>query len=170
MAVPIDLGSAANKYATVTPASAGTWQNRAQAAAQVWEANAKSPQTEQYWAQRVMEAAQSQARLRGLQNVSAADYAQGVANSAQIFSQKTAAASGKWQNKFAPYAQIINTIVPSLPAKTTDVATNVQNRVVPIAVALRQAKLGGAISGVGSPTMTPLSPPTPTFGTPFGRR
>lgn len=146
MAVPIDLGTAAQKYTQNTPASANVWQQRASAAAQLWEQNAKSPQTEQYWAQRVTEAAQNQARLRGLQNVSAADFSAGIQMGVQNFQAKTAQASGKWQQRFAPYANVINSVVGSLPAKTTDVATNVANRVTPIAVALRQAKLGGAMT------------------------
>jgi len=158
----IDLNAAMQKYATVTPQMANVWQQRATAAAQKWEANAKSPQTEQYWAQRVVEAAQNQARLRGLQNVTAADYSAGIQAGVQAYQNKVSTiAPQKWMNKFAPYAQIIDQVVATLPPKTTDVATNVMNRVVPIATALRQAKLQGisARAGIGTPA-------PPTLGTP----
>ncbi|RLI91998.1 MAG: hypothetical protein DRO95_03155, partial [Candidatus Altiarchaeales archaeon] len=156
--MPIDLNAAAQKYAQVTPAAAPRWQQRATAAAQVWEQNAKSPQAEQYWAQRVMEAAQNQARLRGLQNVTASHYAQGVQAGTQAYQQKVSQVGAtKWQQKFAPYANVIDSVVSSLPPKTTDVTQNVMNRVVPIAQALRQAKVGGvaATGPAPAPGFTP---------------
>ena len=116
---------------------------------------------EQYWAQRVVEAAQNQARLRGLQNVTAADYSAGIQAGVQAYQNKVSTiAPQKWMNKFAPYAQIIDQVVATLPPKTTDVATNVMNRVVPIATALRQAKLQGISARAG------ITPAPPTLGTP----
>jgi len=161
--MPIDLASAAQKYATVTPQMANVWQARAQAAAQEWEQKAKSPETEAYWQQRVIEAAQNQARLKGLMQVSAADYAAGVAAGAEAYRSKVSTvAPQRWQQKFAPYAEVIDRVVATLPAKTTDVAQNVMNRVVPIATALRQAKVQGAVTrvfgGTPTPTMTMTSP------------
>jgi len=164
----IDLNAAAQKYATVTPALANVWQQRAQAAAQEWEQKAKSPETEQYWAQRVMEAAQNQARLKGLMNVSAADYAQGIAAGASVYQQKVSTvAPQRWQQKFAPYAEVIDRVVATLPPKTTDVTQNVLNRVAPIAQALRQAKMQGAVQRVFTPTTTTMGGATLT--SPFTR-
>lgn len=167
--MPIDIQSAAQKYATVTPAMAGVWQQRAMQNAEKWEQNAKSPQAEQFWAQRVVEAAQNQARLRGLQRVTAQDYAQGIQVGAQVYEQKVSTvAPQRWAQRFEPYANVIDNVVTRLPPKTTDVAQNVINRVIPIATALREAKLRGAM-GAPAPMRAPA--PAPGFGArlPFRR-
>jgi len=169
--MPIDLNAAAQKYAAVTPAMAPVWQQRAQAAAQKWEQNAKSMEAEQYWAQRTIEAAQNQARLRGLQFVTAQDYSQGIQVSANVYREKVSTiAPQRWMRKFEPYAQVIDQVVATLPPKTTDVVQNVLNRVAPIAQALRQAKIQGVapVTGMGTPTATPA--PAPGLRAPFLRR
>ena len=164
--MPIDLAAAANKYATVTPQMVNVWQQRAQAAAQEWENKAKSPETENYWAQRVIEAAQNQARLKGLMNVSATDYSAGIAAGTEAYRSKVSTiAPQRWQQKFAPYAEVIDRVVATLPAKTTDVVQNVMNRVAPIAQALRQAKIQGVTQRVLGPTPAP----TAHVRTPFMR-
>jgi len=56
-------------------------------------------------------------------------YAAGVAN-----------AGDKWANKVQPFFDTIDQTVAKLPARTRDVAANVQKRVTPIAVALRAKK------------------------------
>lgn len=166
--MPIDLNAAMQKYATVTPALANVWQQRAQAAAQEWEAKAKSPETEQYWAERVMEAVQNQARLKGLMGVSASDYAQGIAAGASIYQQKVSTiAPQRWMQKFAPYADVIDRVKATLPPKTTNVTQNVLNRVAPIAQALKQAKMQGATQRVFGPQTTTLGTTTMTY--PFAR-
>jgi len=169
--MPIDVNAAAQKYAAVTPAMAQIWQQRASAAAQKWEQNAKSMEAEQYWAQRVVEAAQQQARLRGLQAVSAQDYAQGIQVGANVYREKVSTiAPQRWARKFAPFAQVIDQVVASLPPKTTDVVQNVLNRVAPIAQALRQAKLAGVVAPTGMGTPTPTPAPAPGLRAPFLRR
>ena len=45
-----------------------------------------------------------------------------------------------WAKEFTPYASEIDRIVPGLPARTRDAATNVTNRVTPIAVGLANKK------------------------------
>jgi len=162
--MPIDVNLAAQKYATVTPQMAGIWQQRAMESAQKWEQNAKSPQTEQYWAAKVMEAAQNQARLRGLQAVSAQDYVAGIQAGANVYQQKVSTvAPQRWATKFEPFARIIDSVVARLPPKTTDVQQNVINRVVPIATSLHQAKVGRTVA---TAPRTPMGTPTGGF-TPF---
>lgn len=154
MAVPIDLGLAQQKYGTNAPAAASIWQQAAVSKADVWERQAKSPEAERNYAAGVQFAVQNQLRLKGLQKVTAQDYAAGVSQSVNVYQQKTAASAGKWAARFAPYAEVINRIVPSLPAKVPgDPRTNVMNRVVPIAEALHQTKIRGAVTGV---TPSPL--------------
>lgn len=51
-----------------------------------------------------------------------------------------------WGREFTPYAGEIDRMVPALPARTRDAATNVTNRVTPIAVGLQNKKR--ALAGV----------------------
>ena len=160
--MPIDVNLAAQKYATVTPQMAGVWQQRAAANAEKWEQNAKSRQAEEYWRQRITEAAQNQARLRGLERVTANDFVAGINAGATVYQQKVQTiAPRKWAEKFEPYARVIDSVTERLPPKTTDVQQNVMNRVVPIAQALRQAKVGRATVGI---TRTAIRTPAPTLG------
>ena len=143
MPTPINLQQASAKYQSGTAAAVQKWQQNTAGAANLWEQNAKSAQAEQNYATGVQFAAQNQLRLKGLQNVSATDFQQAVSASGSVYQQKTAANVNKWAQRFSPYADVINSIVPSLPAKVPgDAATNVANRVTPIAVGLQQAKLG----------------------------
>ena len=58
---------------------------------------------------------------------------------AQNYTTNTQARAGKAATGFAPFAPIIDGIVSTLPARTGDAATNVTNRVIPIAVGLQNA-------------------------------
>ena len=148
----IDLNLAAQKYAQNTPASANFWAQAAQSKANEWEAKAKSQEAEQNYAQAMQFVVQNQLRLKGLQNVTATDYAQGVANSMNVFQTKTANASGKWQNRFAPFASIIDRVVDTLPPRTPgNPDANIDNRVKPIARALHEAKVRGVTGGYAAP-------------------
>jgi len=163
MAGPIDLNEAMQKYAQNTPAAAQRWANRATARAQIWEANAKSQQAEANYATAMQYVIQNQLRLRGLQNVTAADYSQGVQNSIQVYQQKTSMAGMKWQQRFAPYANIINNLLPTLPPKVPgQPRQNWLNRGAPIAEALHQAKLAGVARVPVAPAApAPAAPATP---------
>jgi len=57
-------------------------------------------------------------------------------------------AKDKYAKRFEPYAREIDTILPKLAPKTRDVRTNVMERVIPIAVGLRNKKR--AILGIRS--------------------
>ncbi len=160
----IDLNLAQQKFAANTPASAQIWASRTSQAAAKWERNAKSPESEANYAAGVQRAAAEQSRLRGLQGVSAAEFSTGVQAASNIFAQKTAAASQKWQAKFAPFAGIIDSVVAGLPARISgDGRANTLNRVVPIVEALQQAKRSGVgVSTFQAPTTGGFQP----FGTP----
>jgi len=150
--MPIDLNLAAQKYAQNTPASANFWAQAAQNAAGKWEQKAKSQEAEQNYATAMQYVIQNQLRLKGLQNVTATDYAQGVANSVNVFQTKTANAHMKWQNRFAPFASIIDRIVETLPPKIPgNPDANIDNRVKPIARALHDAKVRGVTAGYAAP-------------------
>jgi len=51
----------------------------------------------------------------------------------------------KWAARFQPYANVINNVVSTLPARVPGQPTqNVMNRVAPIAEALYNARISGA--------------------------
>lgn len=49
-------------------------------------------------------------------------------------------AAPKWGQATAPYLDVIDAVVPTLPARTRDVAANVNGRVLPLAQKLRAKK------------------------------
>lgn len=78
-------------------------------------------------------------REKGLQRVSDEEWRNAaIQKGRNIIGARMKAASGKQVSRFAPYKAILESM--DLPAKTSDPATNVQNRVVPIAVAFRNKK------------------------------
>lgn len=155
MALQIDPNQAAQFYQQGTANSAGKWQSNAARAATDWERAAKSPQAEQNYAAGVQFAAANQLRLRGLANTTANDFARGVGGAGSIYAQKTQANVGKWVSNVAPYFAVINRVVPSLPPSQAGQARqNIMNRVVPVAEALQQARLGGAATTTYQPTGT----------------
>jgi len=160
------LGEIAAKYATNAMNAASEWARNAAQAADKWDRNSKSADAERNYATGVQYAAQNQLRLRGLQNVSAADWSAAVSGSQDVYAYKVSIASPKWQQKFEPYAQELDRIVPTLPSRIPgSPRENVMNRVVPIAEALHAKKVGGAVTRALGPTATPTAPRYP-----FGRR
>jgi len=142
--MPIDVSQAGQFYASGTAANVGKWSAKAAAKSNEWEQKAKSPQAEANYAAGVELAARNQLRLRGLQNVSAGQWSQAVQGAGDVYRIKTGAASGKWAQKFAPFAPIIDRTVAALPAKIPGQARqNTINRCAPIGEALQQAKLAG---------------------------
>jgi len=154
----INVNEAAQYYAQGTSANVNKWVNRTASKAQEWETKAKSPEAEQNYAAGVQFAVQNQLRLKGLQSVSGSEWAGAVQSSGGVYQQKTGMAVNKWASRFAPYAQVIDQVVSSLPPRVPGNAQqNVINRVVPIAEALQRAKLQGVMTSRPAP-MTPTAP------------
>ena len=59
------------------------------------------------------------------------------ANAPTTYPMGVEGAKGRWAKRFDPFAKELDAIVPKLKAKTPDAATNVANRVTPIAVGLQ---------------------------------
>ncbi len=154
------LGEIAAKYATNATNAAGLWASRAASEAPKWETNAKSQQAEANYAAGVQLAVQNQLRLKGLQNVTAQDFANAVTASQDVYAYKVSVSGGKWQERFEPYAHTIDRVLATLPAKVPgQVRENIMNRVVPIAEALHNQKMQGvAAATVGLPTPTRPAP------------
>jgi len=56
------------------------------------------------------------------------------------YTTRTGQVADKWATNFGKYATPLQSIVSALPARTSDPASNVSNRVTPIATGLRAAK------------------------------
>lgn len=105
-----------------------------------WETKAASDSAEQLWAQNVAAAAAAKRRQAGI-------HAAGNAKWQQASMNKGAANIGtgiqnglaKYTQKFGPILQAMNSAAQSLPPRTADPLANIQNRLVPIVKAARQA-------------------------------
>ncbi len=104
-----------------------------------WATPAGSDEAESLYATQVQNAISRSARQKGIQKVSNSDWQTRASDKggAQI-SQAMAKSGSKWARGFQPYSEVLKGI--TLPARVADPATNVQNRVTPIAVALSEKK------------------------------
>lgn len=75
-------------------------------------------------------------RKQGDAGLKAGMQATGAAN----YQSNTRAKAGKAAAGFAPFAPILEGLTSGLPARSQDPATNVTNRVIPIAVGMANAK------------------------------
>ncbi len=83
-------------------------------------------------------------RQKGLANVTDSDIKAGVqAVGASGYSQGASSRSTKMAKKAKPYVDEAVRLANALPPRTADAATNVAQRVVPIAVGLQNKKRGG---------------------------
>jgi len=159
------------------------WEERTTGAAAIWETAAKSPEAEDAYAKGVDLAVRQQLRLRGLQPITARDFAAAVRGMGTFWRDKALARSAKWGVKFRPYLEEIGRIVPTLPPKIPgQPRENVLNRVVPIAEGLHRLKVGGSSpspvggggtaftlgQGFGGQTQTVTTSPSP-YASPFRR-
>jgi len=123
------------------------WEGRTTAAASIWEERAKSREAEENYATGVERAVRLGLRLKGLDPITARNFADAVRGMGRIWSEKAAARRSKWEMKFKPYLEEIKRIVPTLaPRVPGEPRTNVINRVAPIAeglAALKEAGVGG---------------------------
>lgn len=62
------------------------------------------------------------------------------AKGASAYSAGVTASADKWERKVQPYFAEIDRVLPTMKARGRDVTANVQNRVLPIALALRKLK------------------------------
>ena len=105
-----------------------------------WAQNAGSDAAEKLYQEKLQASMARNARQRGIQNVSNGDWQQRtLSKGAPNIGQAMAQSGDKWQQGFQPYADVLESI--SLPDKVADPATNVANRVTPIAVALSKKKI-----------------------------
>ncbi len=141
MVKQIKIEELADSYKTGVGAKAGKWFSHFQAATGIADA-AKSDVAEGRYNAAMTQVLGAKLRQKGLANITDADIKGAVTNAGQ-WSGPAQAKAGKFAKHFAKSAAIINSTLPTLPAKGTDPAANVTARVVPLAVALHNAKLAG---------------------------
>ncbi len=138
----IKLSELADNYKSGVQAKSGKWFAHASTATGVIAAGA-SEAAEKNYQDHMNIVLANKLRQKGLGKVSDGDYQAGVrAAGASGYSTGAQKKADKLVKKFTPYAATIDSTVAGLPAKTADAATNVANRVTPIAVALQKQKRG----------------------------
>jgi hypothetical protein len=141
MARQIRIEELTEAYKTGVGAKASKWFSHFQAATGIADA-AKSDAAEGRYNAAMTQVLGSKLRQKGLAGITDADIKGGVTNAGQ-WSGPAQAKAAKFTKKFAKYAAVINQTLPTLPPRGTDPAANVTARVVPLAVALHNAKLSG---------------------------
>ncbi len=138
----IKLSELAENYKAGVAAKSSKWFAHASSATGVIAAGS-SEAAEKNYNDHMQIVLSNKLRQKGLGKVSDGDYQAGVrAAGASGYSQGAQRKADKLVKKFTPFAATIDSTVASLPAKTADAATNVANRVTPIAVALQKQKRG----------------------------
>ena len=105
-----------------------------------WATSAGSESAEQLYATKVQEAIAQKRRQRGVQRVgNEAWRAAALNNGAPIIGSRITASIGKYQTNFGPVLDAMTRAASSLKPKTGDLATDIANRVTPVAQAARNA-------------------------------
>ena len=104
-----------------------------------WQGPAGSEEAESNYSAGVAEAVAAKSRQKGVQNTSNAAWQQKAGNEgAARIGPGMVASSGKQAQNWAPSRAVIEGM--TLAPRTRDAATNVQNRSLPLAVALQEEK------------------------------
>lgn len=102
---------------------------------------AKSDAAEKAYAEGVAMAAQKKRRQRALGKLSEDDLNRGMREKGQSnYSTGVGASADKWERNAAPFVAEAERVAKSLPARTTNPMTNVDNRVKPVVKALSDLK------------------------------
>lgn len=134
----------AQDYGAGVAAKAQKWLRRTMAATGVADA-AKSEAAEASYQAAMNVVLGNRQRQKGLASITDSDIKAGVqAVGAAGYSTGASAKAAKMAKKAKPYVDEAVRIANALPPRTADAATNVANRVVPVAVGLQQKKRGGA--------------------------
>lgn len=138
----ISLTEATDAYRSGTSAKARKWMDKFLATSGIADA-AKSDSAQRDYEAQMTNASVLKKRQRKLAALSDEDFKAPVRAGGQaLYSSATAAKAPKWGKNFAPYAAKIDAVVPGLTPATDDVNANIDNRVKPIANALRELSRG----------------------------
>lgn len=105
-----------------------------------WLTPAKSDAAERNYADGVGQAVANKTRQRKISALSNDDWkTAAVQKGAPIIGTRIQGALDKWMAAWSPMYSKIQTLVPSLPPATIDYMTNINNRLVPVVRAWKQA-------------------------------
>lgn len=105
-----------------------------------WLTPAKSDAAERNYADGVGVAVANKTRQRAIQNLTNEDWkTAAVQKGAPIIGQRIQGSLDKWAANWSPMYSRITALVPTLPAPTIDFMTNINNRLVPVVRAWKQA-------------------------------
>ncbi len=131
----------ANAYRTGVSAKAQKWYDHFQATTGIADA-ARSETAESNYNAKMQVVLSNKLRQKGLAGVTDQDIKAAV-TSPSIYSTPAQNKAPKFQRKFAPYAAVINSVLPTLGARGADPEANVDNRVKPLVRALHAKKISG---------------------------
>ncbi len=130
-------------YRSGVTAKASKWQRKFLAASGLQAAAASESAEAAYQAQMARVLANKQ-RQKGLAGLSDEDFKASVrAGGPSLYSTPATAKAGKFSRKAMKYVALAVSTANALPARTADPDANIDNRVKPIAKALRNLKTGG---------------------------
>jgi len=94
-----------------------------------WQSAAASDQAEANWATGVSDAISKKKRQVGIRAISNADWQNAAANKgAPIIGDRIRGALGKWMTNWGPKYDRVSSLVGTLPPKTVDPMTNIDQR------------------------------------------
>ena len=105
-----------------------------------WQTNAGSDQAEANFNAAMSEALSKKARQTAVKKVSNEEWRKNASEKGgAVIGQRVRDSLGKWQEKFAPLYQSVQSEVARLPQKTTDPMANIDTRLKPVVKAWRKA-------------------------------
>jgi len=138
--MPIDLSKALEKYKRNAKAASKDWYDGILSTTGIIAA-ATSEDAQRRYEEKMKDDKVLKLRQKKLAKLTDADIHNAVRAAGESAYRNAIDAKGdKWRREFDPYAKVIDSVVPSLPAKGTDPLENVDRRVKPIVKALHDKK------------------------------
>jgi len=105
-----------------------------------WQTAAASDQAEKNFADAMSKAIAQKARQAGVKAVSNAEWQTAAATKgAPIIGERIRAALADWEKNWGPIYDQVASVIPTLPAKTTDFRANINNRLVKVVETWKKA-------------------------------
>jgi hypothetical protein len=105
-----------------------------------WQTAAASDQAEKNFADAMSKAIAAKARQAGVKAVSNANWqTAAITKGAPIIGERIRAALSDWEKNWGPIYDQVASVIPTLPAKTTDFRANINNRLVKVVETWKKA-------------------------------
>ena len=107
-----------------------------------WRTNAGSDNAEKLYADKIQQAISNKSRQKGIKAVSNDDWLNAAkTKGADSIQEGMRQGQEKYTKNFSPILSAMNSAAEKLKPKTADIAANIQNRVLPVAMAAHEASL-----------------------------